>query len=102
MEAVPALSNQLKDETDPATLLRIVGALAEIGDERAVGPLIELTRQKDDYFVLQVIYAVGTIGGRTAEGFLVTVAGCHGSEHVRQVAEAILKERTGNPPTKQN
>ena len=103
VEAVPALSKQLNDETDPDTLLRIVGALAEIGDERAVRPLIELTRRKDDHFVLQVIYAVGTIGGRTAEGFLVTIAGGHGSEHVRQVAEAMLNERgTRDPPTRQN
>ena len=103
VEAVPALSKQLSVEADQDTLLRIVGTLAEIGDERAVRPLIELTRRKDDYFVLQVIYAVGTIGGRTAEGFLVTLAGGHGSEHVRQVAEAILNERTTrNPPTQQN
>ena len=90
--AVPKLAERLATETDPDTLMRLVGALAEIGDERAVRPLIELTRRKDEYFVLQVIHAVGAIGGRTAEGFLVTMASGHGSEHVRQVAKSILNE----------
>ena len=96
--AVPALSKLLGEESDPDKLLRIIGALAEIGDERAVPALIELTRRQDDYFVLQVIYAVGVIGGRIAEGFLVTLAGGHASEHVRQVASALLKERREPTP----
>ena len=96
--AVPALSKLLGEESDPDKLLRIIGALAEIGDERAVPALIELTRRQDDYFVLQVVYAVGVIGGRIAEGFLVTLAGGHASEHVRQVASALLKERREPTP----
>ncbi len=90
--AVPSLCRLLEVETRPELVLRAVGSLVSIGDERAVEPLIELSSRKDPDFVLQLIFAVGTIGGRTAQAYLVTVASGHPVETVRQGAEQALAE----------
>ena len=90
--AVPFLCEALIQEDVEPLRLRIVGVLAELGDQRAVGPLIKLTRYQSPAFLLQVLHALGAIGGKEAEAFLVTVAGGHAVEGIRQVAIRIVKE----------
>ncbi len=90
--AVKPLCDLLEKEEQPELVLRAIGSLVAIGDPRAVEPLIELSRRKDPEFVLQIIFAVGAIGGRTAEGYLVTMASGHPVEAVRKGAEQALKE----------
>jgi len=90
--AVPALCALLDSETKPELVLRAVGSLVAIGDERAAVPIIELSKRKDLEFVLQLVYAVGAIGGRTAEAYLVTMASGHPVEAVRRGAEQALHE----------
>ena len=92
MAAVPFLCDALIQETVEPLRLRIVGVLAELGDPRAVAPLIKLTRYQSPAFLLQVLHALGAIGGKEAEAFLVTVAGGHAVEGIRQVAIRIVKE----------
>ena len=53
---------------------RAVGALAQIGDPRAVGPIVELSRRREGPFVAQMVRAVGDIGGPEAEAYLETMA----------------------------
>jgi hypothetical protein len=90
--AVEPLCDVLRAEEDQRIVLRTVGALVAIGDVRAVEPLIDITRRKDAAFVRQVVFAVGSIGGRTAEAFLVTLAEGHPAVEVQQAAKDALQE----------
>lgn len=92
--AVSSLCERLKlgAEPEPELLLRIVGALAAIGDERAAGPLIDATKNRDPAFVVQVAFALGAVGGPTAEGYLVTLASGHPAEAVQRAAADALRD----------
>lgn len=89
---VEPLTQRLQTETEGDLVLRIVGALVQIGDERAVGPLVELTKKRHPVFVNQIVFAVASIGGAEAEAYLDTMAQGHPSEHVRQAAKEALSE----------
>lgn len=91
-DAVDPLCKNLESEPDPNLTLRSIGALMAIGDARAVDPLIAASHQKDTAFVMQVVFAVGALGGRTAEAYLVTVASGHPDEEVRRSADDALKD----------
>ena len=91
-EALQPLCDFLKIEKDERLILAAVGALLRLGDSRAVKPLIDLTYKKSPTFVLQVVFAVSQLGGRTAEGFLVTLAGGHPHPEVQQGAKDALAE----------
>ena len=67
--AVEPLVALLKKTQDDEITLRLIGTLAQIGDDRAVEAMIGTTRLKDEIFMVQVVYAIGGIGGRLAEGF---------------------------------
>lgn len=90
--SVSPLLSRLKDEPKEDLVLRTVGALVAIGDQAAVEPLIDLTYQKDPSFVLQIVFAVSAIGGRTAEGFLVTLASGHPHPAIQKGAKDALDE----------
>lgn len=91
-KAVDALIALLQESTPADVALTAIGALIAIGDPRAAGPMIELARNKDPAFVLQVVFALGALGGPTAEGYLVTLASGHPVEAVRRGAEDALTE----------
>ncbi len=90
--AVEPLCKLLEKEEHQELVLRAIGGLVSIGDARAVEPLIELSNRKDPDFVLQIVFAVGSIGGRTAEAYLVTMASGHPIEAIRRGAEQALGE----------
>jgi hypothetical protein len=90
--AVVPLIALLDEKTKPELALRAIGALIAIGDPRAAEPMIELAHNKDPQFVLQVVFALGSLGGPTAEGYLVTLASGHPVEAVRRGAEDALAE----------
>ena len=89
---VPALTRRLQEEPEADLVLRVVGSLVQIGDVRAVGALVELTKKRHPIFVNQIVYAVSAIGGDEAEAYLDTVAQGHPSEHVRNAAREALNE----------
>ena len=91
-DAVDPLCKGLETEPEPTLVLRTIGALMAIGDPRAVEPLIAVSLQKDPAFVMQVVFAVGAIGGRTAQAYLVTLASGHPDEEIRRSADDALKE----------
>ncbi|MBN1961559.1 MAG: HEAT repeat domain-containing protein [Deltaproteobacteria bacterium] len=91
-QAVLPLCQHLNSEPKPELVLRTIGTLVTIGDQRAVEPLIELTAHRDPAFVMQLLYAIGSLGGHNAEAFLITVASGHPIEALRQSAEQALKE----------
>lgn len=90
--AVEPLIGLLNESSRPELALRAIGALITIGDQRAAEPMIELAHNKDPHFVLQVVFALGALGGPTAEGYLVTLASGHPVEAVRRGAEDALAE----------
>ena len=90
--AVTPLCDLLAKETGGQAVFKAIGALVSIGDSRAVEPLIALSHQKSPTFVLQVVFAVGAIGGRTAQAYLVTLAGGHPIEEVQRGARDALDE----------
>jgi hypothetical protein len=89
--AVPQLLERLNDD-NPAVALRAVGALVAIGDRRAVGPLIEMTHKRPAPMVTQVLYALASLGGPTAEAFLYTLESGSPDDEVRRAATDALAE----------
>lgn len=69
--AVPALIELLKSP-DSRVVMKALGQLEAMRDQRAVKPLINLTEKQEPEFVKQVIYVIGAIGGTDAEAFLFT------------------------------
>ncbi|MBC7794219.1 MAG: HEAT repeat domain-containing protein [Clostridia bacterium] len=98
--AVDPLITLLNEKTRPELALRAIGALVRIGDSRAAEPMIDLASKKDPHFVLQVVFALGALGGPTAEGYLVTLASGHPVEAVRRGAEDALAELARRHPQK--
>jgi hypothetical protein len=88
---VPQLIARLEDDS-PAVALRAVGALVAIGDRRAVEPLIEMTRKRPPQLVAQVLYALASLGGPTAEAFLYTLESGAPDDEVRHAATEALAE----------
>jgi len=90
-KVVPQLIARLEDD-NPAVALRAVGALVAIGDRRAVEPLIEMTRKRPPQLVAQVLYALASLGGPTAEAFLYTLESGSPDDEVRRAATEALVE----------
>lgn len=89
-EAVPALIATLKSE-DEAQRDRAVGALAELGDVRAVHPLAELAKLDDVEELPKIIDSVARIGGPEAEAYLTLVAEAHQLSDIREMAKRALE-----------
>ena len=89
--AVEGLVEQLSDE-DPPAADRAIGALAEIGDQRAVMPLIELGHRRGGRDLAQIARIVGDLGGREARSWLDTLAIGHEDAEVRAAAREALAE----------
>lgn len=89
--AVPALIRRLDDPDQEVSHLA-VGALAQLGDERAVGPLIEVSGRGDAAFTARLARIIGDVGGREAEGYLLTLASGHPEPAVRDAAREALEE----------
>jgi hypothetical protein len=93
--AVPALIARLSDP-EPSIWLRAVGALTIIGDRRAVGPLIDLTRKRRPEDAGPLIYAIGTLGGPEAEAYLFTLESGAPDEGMRRAAREAYAELLRN------
>jgi len=91
--AVPALMNmvQNKDEA-PELVVKAVGALLAIGDPRAAPAIIDACRHQSPQYVVQMLFALGVLGGRQAQGYLFTVQSGHPDPAVRQAAASALEE----------
>ncbi len=91
--AVPALTSmvQNKDEA-PELVVKAVGALLAIGDPRAAPAIIDACRHQSPRYVVQMLFALGVLGGRQAQGYLFTVQSGHPDPAVRQAAASALEE----------
>ena len=93
--AVPALAARVKQEEDRETLLRMVGALTEIGDDQAAAALIELADPRDRELLRAVVDALSVVGGERVGDFF-EVLGTHDSADIRlmvEQAKARLKRK---------
>jgi HEAT repeat protein len=91
-EAVPALIARLR-EPDVRVAERAAGALAQIGDPRAVAPIIDFThRLEDGPYAPRYARIIGDIGGSEARGYLMTIESGHGDPRIRQAAREALAD----------
>jgi HEAT repeat protein len=90
--AVPALIERLADP-DPLLAERAAGALAQIRDPRAVGPLIDYSRRDDDAGrAARFARIIGDVGGSEARGYLLTLESGHLDPRVRAAAREALQD----------
>lgn len=80
------------EEEDVDSVLKAVGALVAIGDERAVPALIDAGRNRPPAYLNPILFAVAQLGGSKAEGYLFTVANGHPDPDVRRNASDALAE----------
>ncbi len=93
--AVPAIAARIEQEEDRAVLLRMVGALSEIGDDRAAEALIALANPRDRELLRAVIDALSVVGGKRVEDFF-DILSSHDAADVRamvQQARARLRRQ---------
>jgi hypothetical protein len=89
--AVPLLIELLKERDPPAGLRdQAIGALVEIGDRRAVRPLLDTARFDDEVEMGKVVEAVASLGGDEARSYLRFVAASHNSAQIKDEAKAAL------------
>lgn len=92
-KAVPKLMAIVRDEErSDDVVLKAVGALVAIGDPEATSAIIDAGRRRSSSYVLPLVFAVGQLGGREAEGYLFTVKNGHPDPAVRKAAEDALSE----------
>ncbi len=88
-EAVPQLIALLKSE-GVELRDRSIGALAELGDPRAVKPLADLAKFGDLRELPKIMEAVSQVGGEEAEAYLEFIAGSHPVPEVQALARRAL------------
>jgi hypothetical protein len=88
--AVKALSSRLSIEPDRMVKLRVIGALAEIGDDRAAKALIAAADPRDREVLRAILDALSVIGGSRVSEFFGIMA-MHDSIEVRDLVEAAIR-----------
>jgi hypothetical protein len=89
-KSVPALIGLLRHPEEEVAD-RAIGALAAIGDRRAVRPLTRLVEFKDTARLAKLLDAIGTLGGAEAQNFLEFVATGHEDADIRSLAKEALE-----------
>lgn len=92
---VERAAQDVAEPMEEALALRATGSLMALRDPLAVLPMIALSQHKEPAFVVQMAHAIGTVGGRMAEAYLVTLASGHLDEEVRDGARVALEEMLG-------
>lgn len=88
--AVEPLSALAKTEADRAVRLRIIGALAEIGDDGAAKALISMANPRDREMLRAVVNALSVVGGERVTDFL-DILSVHDAPDVRDMVETARK-----------
>ncbi len=89
--AVPALIALIKEkELAPGLRDQAIGALVELGDRRAVRPLLDTARFNDEVEMGKVVEAVAALGGEEARSYLQFVAASHSDRRIKSEAQAAL------------
>ncbi len=97
--AVPALIELLGEKDQPSGLRdQAIGALVELGDRRAVRPLLDSARFNDEIEMGKVVEAVAALGGAEARSYLQFVAASHSDPRIKQEAKAALQHLEQREP----
>ncbi len=91
--AVPALVERLSDP-DPDVVERAIGALGQIGDPAAVGPLVRLAQRRQGPAVAHLARIIGDLGGNDARAYLLVQASGNPDPLIRAAAQQALDELT--------
>ena len=102
---IPALIQELQCPED-SVRLKAIGELVELKAKSAAPALIELAERRrpmgvDPRLQVQIIYALGSIGGRDAQAYLYTMASGHPDPRIRQAAQEAthqLEHDHAQPP----
>ena len=92
VDAVPALAQRLRDEPEFSIKLRVIGALAEIGDPRAADALISAADPKNRELLGACVDALSVVGGQRVDDFLEILAS-HDAPDIREMVEAARARR---------
>lgn len=84
--AVPALVELSKTEKARIVLLRVIGALSEIGDDEAAKALISLANPRDREMLRAVVNALSVVGGARVSDFL-DILSVHDADDVREMVD---------------
>ncbi|MGK0362462.1 MAG: hypothetical protein ACI9U2_004783 [Bradymonadia bacterium] len=84
--AVPALVELSKTEKERIVLLRVIGALSEIGDDDAAKALISLANLRDREMLRAVVNALSVVGGARVSDFL-DILSVHDADDVREMVD---------------
>lgn len=94
--AVPAIMTLVRAENeDPELVIKGVGALVAIRDPAGAAAIIDACRRKSSPYLVQMVFALGALGGRDAQGYLFTVQSGHPDPAVRAAAVSALQELEG-------
>jgi hypothetical protein len=81
----------LKDRESPSALRdHAIGALIEIGDPKALRPLLDSTEFRDRTELGKVLEAAAALGGEEAQRYLEFVAQSHSDAQIRNEAKTAL------------
>jgi HEAT repeat protein len=97
--AVPALRQALRAEQVAEVKLRLVGALGELGDPRAVEDLVAVADTRDIELLVAVLDALVVLGGERATEFLALLS-THDAPEIRALVEHArlrLERRVARP-----
>jgi hypothetical protein len=94
--AAPIAAMLAAPGVDDGTLLQVGGALASIGDPAAAGPMIDALRGRPPAVVGAMLHALGALGGREAEAYLITVREGHPEPSLREIARQALRARAAS------
>lgn len=86
-EAVDALIKLTRSEKERTITLRVIGALAEIGDDAAAKALISLANPRDREMLRAVVEALSVVGGARVSDFL-DILSAHDAADVREMVES--------------
>jgi hypothetical protein len=94
--AVPFIVRLLQSETDSGLRHRLVGALAEIGDDSAARALIDVADTKDRDMLRAILQALSIVGGERVSEFF-DILSMHDAADIRDMVESAqrrLKRRS--------
>ncbi|MBU0551031.1 HEAT repeat domain-containing protein [Myxococcota bacterium] len=92
-DAVPDLIARLKDEPVRDLRFRLIGALSELDDARAIDPLIDAVDLGDRAHLRATIDALATLGGPRVSDFFDLLTS-HDDPAIRQMVEAAQARMT--------
>ena len=84
------LAARVAIEEDREVKLRLIGAIAELGDERAAQALISIADTRDREMLGAVLDALSSVGGERVQEFL-GILSMHDSAQIRDMVESARR-----------